>query len=104
MSRLRSMIEWSDTHKAIFDMVRRFIDAELKPNLRELEHGDMPPYDILRKMFATFGLRDMATMRAEKAIARARAREEARARGEQPEEKERRESGDQLAMQMISIV
>ena len=73
------MIEWSETHLAIRDMVKKFIEAEVKPHLRELEHGDMPPYDVLRKMFTTFGIRDMAGMRVEKATARAKKREDARA-------------------------
>jgi hypothetical protein len=98
------MIEWSETHRAIIDMVRKFIAAEVKPNLRELEHGDMPPYDILRKMFAAFGIRDMATMRLEKAVARAKARIDARQKGEEPTREERRESGEQVAMQMIPII
>ena len=49
------MIEWSEQHQMIRDAVRRFIEAEIVPNLEELEHGDMPPYEILRKLFSTFG-------------------------------------------------
>lgn len=29
------------------------------PHREELEHGDLPPYDLLRRMFSTFGI-DMA--------------------------------------------
>ena len=36
------MIEWSETHIAIRDAFRRFVEAEIKPNLAELEHGDTP--------------------------------------------------------------
>ena len=98
------MIEWSETHQAITDMVRKFVEAEIKPNLRDLEHGDLLPYDILRKMFAAFGMRDMAGMRVEKAIERAKKRGEARERGEEVPRDERRESGDQVAMQMIPLM
>ncbi len=98
------MIEWSETHKAIRDTVRAFVEAEVKPNLRELEHGDLPPYGVLRKMFAQFGLKDMAEMRAAKAVARAEKRALARERGEQPPPDESRESGDQVAMQIIPII
>ena len=42
------------------DAIRRFIEAEIKPNLEELEHGDLPPYDIIRKLYATFGMDQMA--------------------------------------------
>jgi acyl-CoA dehydrogenase len=57
------MIEWSDTHIAIRDTFRRFVEHEVKPHLRELEHGDLPPYDILRKMIKTFGIAEMAKSR-----------------------------------------
>jgi alkylation response protein AidB-like acyl-CoA dehydrogenase len=98
------MIEWSDTHRSIRDMVRRFVEAEIKPKVTELEHGDLPPYDILRKMFATFGMRDMGEIRAAKAQARAEKRAAARARGEDLQQEERTESGDQVAMQMLPII
>ena len=48
------MIEWSEQHLLIRDMVRRFVEAEIKPRLGELEHGDTPPYDVLRKMMQAF--------------------------------------------------
>lgn len=98
------MIEWTDTHKAIRDMIGRFVELEVKPNLKELEHGEMPPYAILRKMFDQFGLRDMAEMRAAKAVQRAHKREEAKARGEAIAPVNSRESGDQVAMQILSII
>ena len=50
------MIEWSEQHLMMRDVVRRFLEAELVPNLEELEHGDMPPYAILRKLIKTFGM------------------------------------------------
>ena len=42
------------------DAVRKFVDKEIRPNIDELEHGDLPPYDILRKLYATFGMDTMA--------------------------------------------
>jgi alkylation response protein AidB-like acyl-CoA dehydrogenase len=99
------MIEWSETHLAIRDMMRKFVEAEIKPNLEQLEHGDMPPYAILRKLFETFGMRDMAQLRFAKAVARARKRDEARARGEVPQEELERDGGaDALAMQIIPLI
>ena len=47
------MIEWSEQQLMIRDAVRKFIAAEIVPNLEQLEHGDLPPYDILRKMLST---------------------------------------------------
>ena len=54
------MYEWSEEHRMIIDAVRRFVDDEIRPHVEELEHGDLPPYDILRKLFATFGMDAMA--------------------------------------------
>ncbi|BBX14424.1 putative acyl-CoA dehydrogenase FadE [Mycobacterium novum] len=50
------MIEWSDTDELIRDSVREFIDREVRPNLDALESGELPPYPILRKLFADFGI------------------------------------------------
>ena len=36
------MIEWSEQHQMIREVLRRFVEAEIVPNLEELEHGDMP--------------------------------------------------------------
>jgi alkylation response protein AidB-like acyl-CoA dehydrogenase len=73
--------------------------------VKELEHGDLPPYEILRKMFSVFGMKDMAQVRAEKAVARAKKKEEARARGEElPPREERQQSGDEVAMQVIPVI
>ena len=69
------MIEWSEQHQMIRDAVRRFIEAEVVPNVEALEHGDMPPYDILRKLFSTFGMSEMARARFAKQIAREKAGE-----------------------------
>ena len=66
------MIEWSEQHEMIREAVRRFVEAEIVPHLEELEHGDQPPYDVLRKLYATFGMGEMARARFEKQIERAR--------------------------------
>ena len=54
------MFEWSEEQLMIRDAVRQFVQAEIAPRREELEHGDLPPYDILRKLFATFGMDAMA--------------------------------------------
>src|SRR5258707_12628310 len=54
------MYEWSEEQLMIRGAVRQFVEAEIAPNREELEHGDLPPYDILRKLFATFGMDAMA--------------------------------------------
>ena len=64
------MFEWSEEQKMIRDAIRQFVEKVIKPNLEELEHGDLPPYDILRKMFRTFGLDGMARDSFARRIAR----------------------------------
>ena len=44
------MYEWSDEHKMIRDAVRAFVEAEVRPKREELEFGDTPPYDVIRKL------------------------------------------------------
>ena len=99
------MIEWSEMHLAIQGAMRRFVDAEIKPNLEALEHGDTPPYAVLRKLVATFGLKDMAEARFASDIAKEKARLE---RGEPPREargpKPGPEAANELAMRMIPII
>ncbi|HZP42118.1 MAG TPA: acyl-CoA dehydrogenase family protein, partial [Candidatus Binatia bacterium] len=93
------MIEWSEQHLLIRDMMRKFIEAEIVPRLEELEHGDTPPYDVLRKMMATFGLDELARQRFAKQIAR----EKAATRGEPVPPKEERGVED-IGMQLIPII
>jgi hypothetical protein len=50
------MFEWSEEQLAIRDAVRRFVEEEVKPNVEELEHGETPPYAVMRKLYKTFGL------------------------------------------------
>ena len=49
------MYEWSETDLMIRDAVRAFIDKEIRPNLDALEGGEIPPYPIIRKLFAECG-------------------------------------------------
>ncbi len=62
------MIEWSESQLMIRDAVRRFVESEIAPHVEELEHGDLPPYDILRKMYSAFGMDEMARARFAKQI------------------------------------
>ncbi len=54
------MFEWNEEQLMIRQAVRQFVEKEIKPHLEELEHGDTPPYEKLRKLFRTFGLDAMA--------------------------------------------
>jgi hypothetical protein len=64
------MFEWSEEQLAIRDAVRRFVEEEVKPNIDELEHGETPPYEVIRKLYRTFGLDAMARDSAKRAIER----------------------------------
>mgnify|MGYP003333546257 CR=1 FL=1 len=64
------MYDWSDEHRAIIDVMRRFVDEEIRPHLDDLEHNGMPPYDIIRKMYQVFGLKEMAKENFARALER----------------------------------
>jgi alkylation response protein AidB-like acyl-CoA dehydrogenase len=64
------MFEWNEEQKMLRDAVRRFVEAEIAPNLEELEHGDTPPYDTLRKLYKTFGMDVMAAANFDASIKR----------------------------------
>ncbi len=63
------MFEWSEELKMVRDAVRSFVDTEIRPFRDELEHGDLPPYDLLRKLYKTFGMDQMAADSFDKRIA-----------------------------------
>ncbi len=72
------MFEWSKDDLAVRDAVRAFVDKEIRPLQDELEHGDLPPYGVIRKYYATFGLADAARESFAHGIAVAEAREAGR--------------------------
>lgn len=96
------MIEWSEQHLMVRDMVRRFVETEIVPNLEQLEHGDLPPYDIVRKLMRTLGVADAAKARydrmREKAVS-GQASSDADAEGSA-----RLDGGDAVAFQMIPLI
>jgi hypothetical protein len=101
------MIEWSEQHLMLRDALRDFIEKEIKPNLEQLEHGDTPPYDVLRKMMRTFGIDQMAKQRFERTIKRDKAAAEAKMSGTTAPAEERFEeagSTDGAALQLIPII
>lgn len=108
------MIEWSEQHLMMRDAMRKFVETEIKPNLEELEYGDTPPYDVLRKMVRTFGIDAMQRARFEKQIAREKAALAAGANGESAEKPQANGNGngtarsggdaDGAALQLIPII
>lgn len=99
------MYEWSEPMQMMRDTVRQFVEKEVKPHVWDLEHGDVPPYDVIRKLMSSFAMDYMAKQRFEHVIAK----EEAAARGEEPPSKETSGSltalaGEAAAMAMIPII
>ena len=94
------MIEWSEQHLMIRDMVRRFVEAEIKPKLQEFEHGDTPPYDVLRKMMAAFGIDEMARQRFQRQIEREKAAE----RGAAPTKRAHDRTAEDVGLQLIPVI
>ncbi len=95
------MIEWNEQHLMIQDAVRKFVEAEIKPRIEELEHGDLPPYDILRKLMRNFGIDEVAKARFASQIARDKAKANG---GAAKPERERGEGGNDIGMTMIPII
>lgn len=75
------MYAWSDDEIAIRDAVRSFVDKEVRPLHDELEHGDLPPYDLIRRFYAAFGLAEMAGDAFDRSVARAEGAESGSAEG-----------------------
>jgi len=64
------VFEWSEEHRAIAAVVRRFVDEQIRPHLDDLEHNGVPPFAIMRTMYETFGLREMARENFERQLER----------------------------------
>ena len=97
------MIQWNEQHQMMQGAVRRFIQDEIVPHIDEFEHGDTPPYAVLRKMFRSFGIDEMARERFDRQIAA----EKNVAGGGAATGGERRKgaaAGDALAMQLIPVI
>lgn len=69
------MLDWSDVDLAVRDAVREFVDKEIRPHIDALESGEMEPYPIIRKLFATFGIADMARDSLDKRLSELRSGE-----------------------------
>jgi len=94
------MIEWSEQHQMIRDAVRRFVEAEVVPRVEELERGDLPPYEILRKLVTSFGMDEVARARFRRQIER----EKAGGAAPRAEEEGGGGRGDGVALQLIPII
>ena len=64
------MLDWSEESQAVIEALRSFIDNEIRPQLDAIEHEGVPPYDLMRSMYKTFGLDELAAESFERALAR----------------------------------
>jgi hypothetical protein len=99
--------QWSDEQLMIRDAVRQFIDKEIRPRVDEFEHGDTPPYEVLRKLFATFGMDSAARARFTGQMEAQREAEAARERGEEPPARKKRDDdgdGGASSFTLIPII
>jgi alkylation response protein AidB-like acyl-CoA dehydrogenase len=69
------MLDWSEESRAVAEALRRFIDEEIRPELDSIEHEGLPPYDLIRKMYRTFGLDELARESFDRAVERKRSGE-----------------------------
>ncbi|WP_106401803.1 acyl-CoA dehydrogenase family protein [Actinocorallia populi] len=91
------MIEWSEEELMIRDAVRDWITKEVRPHLDELDSGELSPYGIIRDLYRTFGMADMAAAQFDKNIAREKA-------GEAPKPKKEGKGDPGAAMSMLPII
>lgn len=99
------MYEWSEEHEMVRGAVRQFIDKEIRPRIDEFEHGDTPPYEVLRKLFRDFGMDVAARDRFAKTIEFEKAVAAAVAAGETPPEKPKRDGdGGASSLTLIPII
>jgi hypothetical protein len=97
------MYEWNEEQIMIRDAVRKFIEKEIKPQLHEMEHGQTPPYDIIRKFLQTFGMDVMARDNFKSRIELEKKAREAKEKGETPLPKTTREGAD-ISLTLLPII
>jgi alkylation response protein AidB-like acyl-CoA dehydrogenase len=87
------VIRWSPEQQAVRDALRDFVQKSVEPHRRQLESGDLPPYDILRELIRTFGLDEIAEERFQRRMEQAGRPAGPRSR-----------SADEVAMVLLPII
>ncbi|MBV9411872.1 MAG: acyl-CoA/acyl-ACP dehydrogenase, partial [Acidimicrobiia bacterium] len=95
------MFEWTEEQRMIRDAVRQFVESEIAPRREEFEFGDTPPYDVLRKMYRTFGLDAMAREQFKRRLDRG---EGGNLLGDSSGDVDPKARANQIAMPMIPII
>jgi acyl-CoA dehydrogenase len=64
------MFAFSDEHKMVRQMVRKWVEQKLVPANEALDRNEILPYDLMRDFAATFGLAELARGAFERALAK----------------------------------
>ena len=96
------MIEWSEQHKMIRGMLRKFCEAEVAPHLDALDSGEMLPYPILKKLFSAFGMGEMAMQEYKAKLAKDKAPPEET--GDSSSSSGNSMAGDLAAMRALPVI
>jgi alkylation response protein AidB-like acyl-CoA dehydrogenase len=91
------MIEWAEEDLMIRDAVRSWVDAQVRPRLEELESGELPPYDLIRDLYRTFGMDELARASFQARLDRLDA-------PDPPDRPEKDGGGGNPAMSMLPII
>src|SRR5437764_14435790 len=102
--RVPAMFEWSEEQRMIRDTVRQFVEAEIAPRRDEFEFGDTPPYEVLRKLYRTFGLDVMAREQFKRRLDRADGESGGNLLGGDEDVADPRARANTIAMPMIPII
>jgi len=92
------MYEFNETQFMIRDQFRNFVETEIRPIIDDIEYNGVPPYDVLRKMFKTFGMDVAAKQQFESRIAKEEALETS-----EPKETKATDSADPMAGMMAAM-
>ena len=98
------MLDWTDEHKMLRDAIRSFVEKEIVPLRDELEHGDLPPYDVLRKLFASFGIDEMVRDNFKQRLERDAAPRTTSTEASTPARSESSASGFDPALMLILLI
>jgi len=98
------MLDWTDEHKMLRDAIRSFVEKEIVPLRDELEHGDLPPYDVLRKLFAAFGIDELVRDNFKQRLEREAAPRTTSTEASAPARSESSASGFDPALMLILLI
>lgn len=66
------MVEWSQQHQMMRSVLRQWLEKNLEPATPDMEEGRILPFELMRKLYADFGMRETVRAGVERAIRRKR--------------------------------